>query len=95
MDANKPTDYYIGLRNIDMLLSGSGSVGFENGNLNINLPDLLMVMSAEIAAGYLPGAKRKSDGSSVPLNNFNLNTDVLFGLKSQIAWRYEFCLSPE
>ncbi len=94
MNANKPTDYYIGLRNIDMLLSGSGSVGFENGNLNINLPDLLMVMSAEIAAGYLPGAKRKSDGSPVPLDNFNLNTDVLFGLKVKLRGDMNFALVP-
>ena len=59
-NAGKPTDYYLGLRNLDMLLRGYGSVGFENGNLNINLPDLLMVMSAEIAGGYLPGAKYKT-----------------------------------
>jgi hypothetical protein len=94
MNANKPTDYYIGLRNIDMLLRGYGSVGFENGNLNINLPDLLMVMSAEIAAGYLPGAKRKTDGSLVPLNNFNLNTDVLLGLKVKLLGDMNFALVP-
>ncbi|MBH1971234.1 hypothetical protein FK216_10490 [Moraxellaceae bacterium AER2_44_116] len=91
---NKPTDYYIGLRNIDMLLRGYGSVGFENGNLNINLPDLLMVMSAEIAAGYLPGAKYKTGAGSAPANNFNLKQDVLFGLKVKLLGDMNFALVP-
>ncbi|MFC3902005.1 hypothetical protein SAMN05421749_101676 [Acinetobacter marinus] len=88
------TDYYFGLRNIDMLLSGSGSVGFENGNFNMNLPNLLMVMAAEIAAGYLPGAKYKSTGADVPLNNFNLPDDVLLGLKVKLLGDMNFALIP-
>ena len=90
----QPTDYYMGLRNIDMLLRGYGSVGFEKGNLNIDLKDLLIVMSAEIAAGYLPGAKRKIDDSLVPLDNFNLKTDVLFGLKVKLLGDMNFALVP-
>jgi hypothetical protein len=90
----QPTNYYIGLRNIDMLLSGRGSVGVENGNLNVTLPNLLMVMAAEIAAGYLPGAKYKSTGANVPLNNFNLKTDVLFGLKIKMLGDMSFALVP-
>ncbi len=90
----QPTDYYIGLRNIDMLLNGYGSIGFENGNLNVALPNLLMVMAAEVAAGYLPGAKYKSTGATVPLNNFNLNKDVLFGLKIKLLGDMNFALVP-
>ncbi len=93
-NAGKPTDYYLGLRNIDMLLRGYGSVGFENGNLNINLPDLLMVMSAEIAGGYLPGAKYKTGAGSAPANNFNLKQDVLFGLKVKLLGDMNFALVP-
>jgi hypothetical protein len=96
-NSNKPTDYYIGLRNIDMLIRSYGSVGFENGNLNINLPDLLLVMSAEIAAGYLPGAKYKTGGGSAPSappDNFNLSKDVLFGLKVKLLGDMNFALVP-
>ncbi|MBK8327184.1 MAG: hypothetical protein IPL02_09350, partial [Moraxellaceae bacterium] len=91
---NKPTDYYVGLRNIDMFLSGAGSVGFENGNLNINLPNLLMVMSAEVAAGYLPGAKYKTGVKVSPLNNFNLKDDVLWGVKIKLLGDMTFALVP-
>ncbi|WP_228731673.1 hypothetical protein, partial [Acinetobacter sp. Colony158] len=59
-DNNNPTDYYVGLRNIDMLLNGTGSMGFENGRINVSMPKLLMAMSAQLAAGYLPGAKYKT-----------------------------------
>ena len=52
VDADR--NYYVGLRNIDMLLRSYGSMGFENGNVNVDLKNLLMVMAAEIAAGYLP-----------------------------------------
>lgn len=89
-----PTDYYLGLRNIDMLLGGYGSVGFENGNLNMNLPNLLMVLSAEIAAGYLPGAKYKTGSNVAPLNNFNLKQDVLWGVKIKLLGDMTFALVP-
>ena len=94
LNGNKPTDYYFGLRNIDMLLSGTGSVGFEDGNFNMHLPNLLMVMAAEIAAGYLPGAKYVSTGADVPLNNFSLPDDVLLGLKIKLLGDMNFALIP-
>lgn len=94
LNGNKPTDYYFGLRNIDMLLSGTGSVGFEDGNFNMHLPNLLMVMAAEIAAGYLPGAKYVSTGADVPLENFSLPDDVLLGLKIKLLGDMNFALIP-
>ena len=95
-NANKPNDYYIGLRNIDMLLKGTGSVGFENGNFNVNLPDLLVVMAAELASGYLPGAKAKTMGSTYvsPIDNFNLPNDVLLGIKLRLRGAIDFALVP-
>ncbi|ONG41488.1 hypothetical protein BKE30_03320 [Alkanindiges hydrocarboniclasticus] len=95
-NSGKPTDYYFGLRNIDMLLSGYGTIGVENSNFNVTLPNLLIVMAAEVAAGYLPGAKAKTLGSSyfAPTNNFALNKDVLFGLKIKLLGDMNFALVP-
>ncbi|MEF9957032.1 MAG: hypothetical protein RR767_07515 [Acinetobacter sp.] len=93
-NGNKPTDYYLGLRNIDMLLRGYGSMGFENGNVNLTMPDLLMVMSAELAAGYLPGAKYKSYAYTSPLDNFKLTNDVLLGIKIKLLGDIGFALIP-
>jgi len=93
-NAGLPTDYYFGLRNIDMLLSGYGSVGFENGNFNMNLPNLLMVMVAEVAAGYLPGAKYKTGSTVESADNFNLKKDVLWGLKIKLLGDMTFALVP-
>ncbi|TCM65827.1 hypothetical protein EC844_11473 [Acinetobacter calcoaceticus] len=93
-----PTDYYIGLRNIDMLLNGYGSIGFEDGQLNVSMPDLKMIMSAQLAAGYLPGAKYKScpstGGCYAPSNNFASNYDVLSGIKIRLAGDINFALVP-
>lgn len=98
---NKPTDYYMGLRNVDMLLRGTGTMGVENGNLNISLPDLLIVMAGEVAAGYLPGAKYKTCPNSTggadcfsPTDNFALKKDVLFGLKLRLAGAMNLSLIP-
>lgn len=98
-DSGNPTDYYVGLRNIDMYLKGTGSIGVENGKLNVSLPSLLMAMSAEVAAGYLPGAKYKTcpDGGGScysPLDNFKQKTDVLFGLKIKLDGDMNFALVP-
>ncbi|TEU24775.1 DUF6160 family protein [Alkanindiges illinoisensis] len=98
-DGGNPTDYYFGLRNIDMYLKGYGSVGVENGKLNVDMPNLLIAMSTEIAAGYLPGAKYKTcpdNGGSCysPLDNFKQKTDVLFGLKIKLDGAMNFALVP-
>lgn len=97
---NKPMDYYMGIRNIDMLLKGYGSIGLENGSINISLKDMLIVMAGEIAAGYLPGAAYKTcpSGATVctsPVNNFALKSDALIGVKLRIAGEYiTFSLIP-
>ncbi len=92
VDASR--DYYIGLRNIDMLLRGYGSMGFENGNVNVDLKDLLMVMAAEIAGGYLPSYNTAGVPSSGVKNPFNLPDDVLFGLKLKMLGDMNFSLIP-
>ncbi|ENV05432.1 hypothetical protein F967_02185 [Acinetobacter sp. CIP 102637] len=96
--ASKPTDYYIGLRNIDMLLNGYGSIGFENSQFNVSLPKLLMVMSAQLAAGYLPGAKYKTCATNnvcyAPSNNFTLPNDILAGLKIRLGGSMNLALIP-
>lgn len=101
------TDYYIGLRNVDMLLKGAGSIGVENGSLNLSLKNMLIVMAAEVASGYLPGTTYKScalgiasaaaacaikDKSSK--DNFALKDDVLFGLKLRLGGDMDFSLIP-
>lgn len=103
----KPTDYYVGLRNIDMLLKGAGSIGVENGSFNVSLKDMLIVMAADVAAGYLPGAKYKTcvltpgatactngTGSSSPLDNFARKNDALFGVKLRVGGNMDFSLIP-
>ncbi|MCU4414688.1 hypothetical protein KTH71_11715 [Acinetobacter sp. WU_MDCI_Axc73] len=97
-DNNNPTDYYIGLRNIDMLLNGTGSLGFENGRINVSMPKLLMAMSAQLAAGYLPGAKYKTcpttGGCYAPSNSFTNNYDVLAAIKLRLAGQANFSIIP-
>lgn len=93
-----PTDYYVGLRNIDMLLNGYGSIGFEDGRVNVSLPDLKMIVAAQFAAGYLPGAKFKScpvsGGCYAPSNSFSTNNDVLAGFKLRLEGGINFALVP-
>lgn len=99
------TDYYMGLRNIDMLLKGAGNLGVENGSVNVSLRDMLIVMSAEVAAGYLPGTTYKTCKlnagaagcgtiSAAPKNSFSMADDVLFGLKLRIGGDIDFSLIP-
>ena len=104
-NTNTATDYYMGLRNIDMLLKGAGNLGIENGSLNVSLRDMLIVMSAEVAAGYLPGTTYKTCKlnasaagcgavSASPNNSFALPDDVLFGLKLRVGGDIDFSLIP-
>ncbi|MCZ2961202.1 hypothetical protein NYY68_15965 [Acinetobacter baumannii] len=97
-NAGNPTDYYMGLRNIDMFLKGNGTIGLENGSLNIGLKDMLLALSTEIAAGYLPGAKYKTcpaTGSCTsPIDNFAKNNDVLFGLKLRLGGDLNLSIVP-
>lgn len=99
------TDYYMGLRNIDMLLKGTGNLGVENGSLNVSLRDMLIVMSTEVAAGYLPGTMYRTcklnagaagcaAQNSASSKNFAMPDDVLFGLKLRIGGDIDFSLIP-
>ena len=90
MVVNADQNQYVGLRNIDMLLKGTGSVGFENGNFNVNLPDLLIVMAGQVAAGDLPGAGSNSANPT----SFKDAKDVLFGLKLRLQGDMNFSLLP-
>ncbi len=105
--AGKTTDYYMGLRNVDMLLKGDGNIGIEKGSVNISLRNMLIVMAAEVAAGYLPGTTYKSCAtgvaaaslacgvkSSASLNNFALADDVLVGAKLRLGGDINLSLIP-
>ena len=89
-----PTGYYFGLRNIDMLITAYGTVGLESGRININMPKLLIAASMEVAAGYLPGAKYRTGNNFAPVNNFLLDTDVLFGLNLKLEGDMDLNLIP-
>lgn len=77
---------YFGLRNIDMLLKGTGTIGLENGSFNASLKDLLVILSAQIAAGYLPGAKYKDTdiAASASSADFSNNNDVLLATRLRL-----------
>lgn len=104
IDGNK--NYYMGLRNIDMLLKGNGTVGVENGSLNLGLRNMLVVMAAEVAAGYLPGSTYAScmTGGANPAacatkkisdtNNFAKTDDVLVGVKIRFGGDMNLSLIP-
>lgn len=81
-------DYYLGLRNIDMLLKGYGTMGLENGSVNLSLKDMLVVMSAQLAAGWLPSAQKNN------LTNFSKTDDVLMGLKMRFGGNMNLSLIP-
>lgn len=86
-------DMYIGLRNIDMLLRGYGSIGLEGGQVNVDLPNLLMVMSAEIAGGFFPTYTNEAAQTGL-INSFNSPNDVLFGVKLKLLGDMNFSLIP-
>ena len=77
---------YIGLRNIDMLLKGTGTIGLENGSFNASLKDLLIILSAQIAGGYLPGAKYAGTNIDALATSadFSKNNDVLLSTKLRV-----------
>lgn len=104
-DTATSTDYYMGLRNIDLYAKGTGNMGVENGSVNVSLRDMLIVLSTEVAAGYLPGTIYKTcklnsgaagcaTRSSSPDNNFALADDVMFVVKSRLGGDVDFSLIP-
>jgi hypothetical protein len=83
---------YIGLRDINLYLKSNGLITFggntTSSSINITLPKFLFVMSANFAAGYLPGADA---AAGVPVaNRFVNNKDTLVtfnvGLQSDATY---------
>lgn len=93
-DAGNPTNYYFGLRNIDMLLTANGTIGLESGKINITIPQLNFVAAAQVAAGYLPGSKYRTGTGYSSIDNFVQNTDVLFGLKLKVNGSADLAIVP-
>lgn len=93
--AGDPINYYLGLRNIDMLLTGYGSIGFENGKLNLNIPQFKFAAAGQFAVGYLPGSQYKTHGKGyAPINGFITNNDVLFGLRLSMVGGVDMVMVP-
>lgn len=93
-----PINYYIGLRNIDMLLSGYGSIGLEAGRVNLYIPEFMLATSGQVAVGYLPGSQYKTLIGGVtkyaPTNSFLSNNDVLFGLRLRMGGSVDMAMIP-
>jgi hypothetical protein len=90
-----PINYYMGIRNIDMLLTGRGSIGMENGNINIDIPQFMLAAAGEVAVGYLPGSQYKTHGKGyAPIDGFLSVKDVLFGLRLRMAGSVDMSMIP-
>ena len=98
LDSNNPTNYYIGLRNIDMLITAYGTLGLENNKINLNMPKLTIAGAMELAGGYLPGSRYRSNFGSgvgqctaanevacyVSTDSFTKKDDVFLGVKLKL-----------
>jgi hypothetical protein len=89
-----PTNYYVGLRNIDLMMAGYGSIGLENGAVNLDIGQFSLAAAAEFAAGYLPGSKKVSLNAYAPVDGFIKSDDVLFGIKTRLAGSAALQLVP-
>lgn len=91
-DTSGATPQYVGLRDINMYFKADGTITFggnaSSNTINLTLPNFLLAMSANFAAGYLPGADTAA--GVAPANNFLSNKDTLFtinvGLKSDATF---------
>lgn len=100
-DSNNPTNYYVGLRNIDMYMAGQGSIGLNGDSsitsskgLNLDIKSFTLALSAEVAAGYLPGSKFRTGSQYAPSNSFTLKDDVLSGLRLKMAGSTNLVITP-
>lgn len=103
-DGGQPTSYYFGLRNINMLLTADGTIGLEDGKINLDLPNLLFAASFQVAAGYLPGSRYRTSTFTgctttevacyVPLNSFTTDTDAAFGVNLRLKGSMNLNLIP-
>lgn len=93
-----PINYYMGIRNIDMLLNGYGTIGLEGGKINISLPSFTFAASGEVAVGYLPGSQYKTSlggtAKYAPINGFSSKSDVQFGLRLRLDGSVDMTLTP-
>ena len=109
-DNGNPTNYYFGLRNIDMLITANGVLDLKGGKIHIYMPKLTIAAAMELAAGYLPGSRYVSTNFGtgptdtctsanetacyVPVDNFIKNTDVFLGLKLRLDGSMDLSLVP-
>ena len=91
-DGGNPYNRYFGLRNIDLLSVSRGSIAINSDRLNIQYDKFFFAFSAQIATGYLPGAKYGIGSSSAPLNNFATSNDVLLSVRAQLQGSGNFDL---
>ena len=98
LDGGNPTNYYIGLRNIDMLITAYGTLGLENNKINLTMPKLTIAGAMELAGGYLPGSRYRSNFGSgagqctaanevacyVSTDSFTKKDDVFLGVKLKL-----------
>ncbi len=90
----RATNYYIGLRNIDMLITAYGTLGLENNKINLTMPKLTIAAAMELAGGYLPGSRYRSNFTGctdanevacyVPVDSFTKKDDVFLGVKLKL-----------
>lgn len=93
-DGGNPTNYYLGLRNIDMYMAGYGSVGLEGGRINLDIASFTLAIATQVAGGYLPGSKFRTGSGYAPINGFTTWDDVLFGLNLKLAGSTSLQLVP-
>ncbi len=81
-----------------MLLSGYGSIGLEQGKLNLYIPQFMLSAAGQVAVGYLPGSQYKTLLNGVakyaPTTSFLSNSDVLFGLRLRMAGSVDMTMVP-
>ena len=81
-----------------MLLSGYGSIGLEQGKLNLYIPQFMLSAAGQVAVGYLPGSQYKTLLNGVakyaPTDSFLSNSDVLFGLRLRMAGSVDMTMVP-
>lgn len=75
---------YVGLRNIDSLITAQGSLEVLSDSLRINLPNFLVAISGQVAVGYLPNRTIGSGSTLESATNFSDPKDQLFGLNVKL-----------
>lgn len=81
--SSKPLQTYVGLRNIDTLLTAQGDLGISQDSLIMNFSNFNLAFSAELAAGALP-----TNNAGNIENRFNNRNDTLMGLRGRINAEY-------